>query len=265
MSWRARAAIWEPLYALANQQDKAAAIYQEGLDILQPLAAKFPKHAWYATSLAALRINLAGLWQTQNREKKALEQYDLTLAALDDVLHREPNHAEARNNLIPAHGGRATTLARMHRYDEALKDWDKLLELTTAPGERRDYRVLRAHVLVQAGKLGEAASEADAIAEAEKTEAVYWYEAGCLHAEIAAAGQIPGPGRTASEQSDGVVSKEFSRLFQTATNAGHLRSAEFVCFGQPGFQALFRKCSGEAMVVKCEAVVGDGCVTGLGR
>ncbi len=236
-----------PIYALANQKDRAAAIYQEGLSILEPLATRFPKHAWYATSLAALRINLAGLWQMQNREKKAVEQYDLVLAALNDVLHREPNHAEAKRYLIPALGGRATALARLHRYEEALKDWDKLLELTVVPEERRDYRVLRAHVLVQAGKLAEAASEADAVAEAEKTEAVYWYEAGCLHAEIAAAlAGSPARAEQHGARAMAWLQKALAAgFFKQPTNAAYLRSAEFnVLRKRPDFQALVKEVQG---------------------
>ena len=218
-----------PFYALAKQSDKAAAVYQEGLSILQPLTASHPNHTWYAASLAALRINLASLWQAQNREKDALEQYNLALATLNEVLRREPNHAEARRHLIPAHGGRATTLSRLERHQEAIQDWDKLLELTTAPEQRRDYRILRAHVLVQAGKLAEAASEGDAVAEAEKTEAVYWYEASNLHAQIATA-LATSPAESDQHQARAMawlLRAQSAGFFKQPTNAAYLQSADF--------------------------------------
>ena len=233
-----------PVYAQSNLKDKAAAIFQEGLSILQPLAAAHPDKVWYVVSLAALRINLAGLWQTENREKDALEQYNLVLTALNDVLRREPNHAEARRHLIPAYGGRATTLSRLDHHQEALQDWDKLLELATTPEERRDYRILRAHVLVQAGRLAEAASEADAVAEAEKTEAVYWYEAGNLHAEIAGAlAKSPAEAEQHQAQAMAWLKKTHSAgFFKQPTNAAYLKSAEFdVLRMRPDFQTLMQE------------------------
>jgi eukaryotic-like serine/threonine-protein kinase len=233
-----------PVYALANDKDKAAAIHQEGLSILEPLVASQPHQVFFATSLAALRINLAGLWQTQHREKDALEQYDLALKTLREVLRREPNHAGARQHLIPAHGGRATALSRLNRHSEALQDWDKLLELTTIPEQRRDYRVLRAHVLVLAGKLSEAASEADSVGEAEKTEAVYWYEAGCLHAEIAAA-LAKSPAQAEQHQVRAMAwlrKAHAAGFFKQPTNAAYLRSAEFnVLRKRPDFQTLMQE------------------------
>ena len=238
-----------PVYAQSNQSDKAAAVYQEALSILQPLSASHPSIIWYATSLAALRINLAGLWQTQNRERDALEQYNLAVETLNEVLRREPNHAEARQHLIPAHGGRATVLSRLSRHEEALRDWDKLLELTTVPEQRRDYRVLRAHVLVQAGRFAEAASEADAVAEAEKTEAVYWYEAGLLHTQIAAA-LAKSPARAEQHQARAMAWLQRAHsagFFKQPANAAYLPLPNSTCSeNAPTSKNSFRKCNGRS-------------------
>ncbi|CAN5419214.1 hypothetical protein BH10PLA2_BH10PLA2_12220 [soil metagenome] len=232
-----------PVYSQAKQDKKAAAVYQEGLRILEPLATANPSNAWYATSLAALRINLAGLWQTQKREKGAIEQYRLALKTLDAVLRREPNHAEARRYLVPAHGGRATVLGRLNRHADALKDWDKLIELTTVAEERRDYRILRAHVLAQAGKIADAVSEAEAVAGAESKEAVYWYEAGNIQAE-AAAGLTNSP--TQAEQHAAramfwLQKAHTAGFFKEPTNAAYLRTADFDSLRKrPDFQAILK-------------------------
>ena len=175
-----------PVYENAKQTRQEAAAYQEALGILEPLANSHPAHVWYAASLASLRINLAGLWLTQGRARDALQQYTLALESLQDVLRREPNHAQASKDLLPAHGGRAQTLSRLGRPAEAVKDWDRVVELSSE-AERANFRLLRAEVLIAAGDLARAASEADDVAGADQAAAVYLYEAGRLHALIARA------------------------------------------------------------------------------
>ena len=55
-----------------NQPNKAAAVFQEALEILEPLADACPAQVWYASTLASLRINLGSMWLTQGRAPEAL-------------------------------------------------------------------------------------------------------------------------------------------------------------------------------------------------
>ena len=232
-----------PIYERTKQKDKASAVYQEALGILEPLAKSHPQHVWYTTSLAALRINLAGLWQTQGREQEALQQYTLALESLQDVLRREPNHAQARGHLLPAHGGRAQTLSRLGRPAEALKDWDRVVELGPE-ATRADFRILRAHVLISAGNLSKAAAEADDVAGAAKAAAVYWYEAGYLHAQIAAAlGNEPSQAEMHAVRALLWLQKAHAAgFFKQPAHAAYLKSVEFSALQKRAdFQKLLRE------------------------
>lgn len=232
-----------PVYAAAEQLEKASAVYEEAQTILEPLVAAEPQNNFLAFSLAALRINLGALQQIAGKEAQALEQYTRSLDALHAILQRESNYAQARENLLPAYGGRAQTFSRLARHAEAAKDWVHVIEL--APSEARPgYRVQLAHALVAAGQLDKAAKEIDNVAEAETTNAAYWYEAGQVHAEIAAA-LIETPIKAGSHAKKAMTwlrRAAAAGFFKEPAHAAFLENSIFSSLKtRPDFQRLLRE------------------------
>ncbi len=228
-----------------NLPDKADAVLKEGVEILEPLVAAHPDHVWYASTLASLRINRGSLLLTRGRVKDAIPQFDQALTALQGILQREPNHAQARSDLLPAHGGRAQALNQIGRYAESAKDWDRVIELAPTPN-RPGYRLERAGVLIKAGDFTKAAAEADDVAGAEKAEARSLFEAGRLHARIAAA-MKNSPGladQHAARAVEWLRKAQTAGFFKSRTELGSLNQREFASLkSRADFQTLLREIS----------------------
>jgi tetratricopeptide (TPR) repeat protein len=101
----------------------------------------------------------------QGKAEASLAWYDKALRTGESVLAREPR--VVRGNLRDAHQGRAEALTRLSRHAEAVKDWDRAIELDDGPRRPR-FRLRRAECLARTGDTtGAAADAAKAIAEAD--------------------------------------------------------------------------------------------------
>src|SRR5262249_6954955 len=76
----------------------------------------------------------------------ALAWYARALDTLTKYMAEHPADAKVHPFLAGAHAGRAETLDRLNRRDEALQDWDRVIVLSEAdqPGLWRCFRLLPA-------------------------------------------------------------------------------------------------------------------------
>jgi tetratricopeptide (TPR) repeat protein len=69
-----------------------------------------------------------------------------------------------RHNLRVSHGKRATAYRQLKKYPEALVDLDRAVDLADTKDQRRGYRMFRAMMLVEAGRVAEGVAEATEVA-----------------------------------------------------------------------------------------------------
>jgi serine/threonine protein kinase len=154
---------------------------QKALALHEALAVEFPGMADYAVSLGGSYCNMGALLNDLNRPADAQPYLAKALLTLDKVLAGERPPANARVFRANTLTTRAETLTKLHRYAEALLDWDEALPLMEG-SSREVVRLGRADTLVRSGKPAEAVVEADAVAQAKSAPFHLLYGAACIHA-----------------------------------------------------------------------------------
>jgi serine/threonine-protein kinase len=190
------------LLAGLGRRDEAEKELRTALDLKEKLVEQFPAVPDYAVDLGNGYVNFGKLMRGQGQPEAALPWYDKAIARLQTVLAKDRRLATARLFLQNAHWGRALALTQLNRHAEAVRDWDRTIELDEGP-TRNDLRLQRAVCLAQAGEHVRAVAEANALTEGKGVTGPTLYDAACVCALAAASvkdnakltEQYAGPGR----------------------------------------------------------------------
>jgi serine/threonine protein kinase/tetratricopeptide (TPR) repeat protein len=174
------------LYAEAKRTKEAEQAYREALAIDTALVRDYPTMPEYRISLGMTCYNLGHDAQAGGKAETALEHYTRAITTVEPVLTKLPNEVTARRALRFACRGRAETLVVLGRNAEALKDWDRGLELADG-GVRNAYRLNRAWTLARLEEHARATAESDALTESPNAPAAVFYVAACIYSLSAAA------------------------------------------------------------------------------
>jgi tetratricopeptide (TPR) repeat protein len=98
----------------------------------------------------------------RSRPQDELDWNDKAIAALEPVLRQKASQASSQDLLFACYRSRADALTRQGRPGEALKAWDRALELKPWH-DYHEMRLQRALTLVQVGEHAQAVAEADAL------------------------------------------------------------------------------------------------------
>jgi serine/threonine protein kinase/tetratricopeptide (TPR) repeat protein len=169
-----------------GRNEEAEAAYRDALALDRRLAADFPLVLDHAVALAGTNCNLGSLFQSTGQAAKALAWYDKAITGLEPVLAKGPRLAKARLFLRNGHAGRAQALEKLDRHGDALKDWDRAVELSP-PSQRPMVQMERALCLAKAGEPARATQAAEEVIAAANLPAGVLYDAGCVFALAAAA------------------------------------------------------------------------------
>jgi tetratricopeptide (TPR) repeat protein len=126
------------LATLLDDQDRieeAKATHLAAIKIREKLIANHRGEPAYAMDLGNSYKNLGILlYRDKGQLQASIEWFDKSISVLEPVLAKQPRLANARQFLRNAHSGRAKALDMLRRHDEALKSWDRAIELS----DRRD-------------------------------------------------------------------------------------------------------------------------------
>jgi tetratricopeptide (TPR) repeat protein len=157
------------LLGFLNNPTGAKEQFREALNIEEDLVAKFKTENEYAVNLAMTYRNMGLLMTATHQEEAALGWFGNAIAKLEPVSKEEPTRSDVRESLRYAHWGRAEALTRLGRHAEALKDWDRTLELDDGQNRLKSFSLRFQHALTLA-RLKEherATAEADALAKSK--------------------------------------------------------------------------------------------------
>ena len=161
---------------------EAAAAYRRALAIQENLAADFPAVPAYRTDLAG---SYAELWEPAEKPKAVgrraglVRQSDAIAGSKFDPQPTPANRSLATCETCTA--CRAEALTDLHRHAEAVKDWDRAIELDDGPNRPR-LRLQRAMIARPAGDHAKAAAEAEVQAAGDKVTAATLYDCACVFA-----------------------------------------------------------------------------------
>ena len=163
-----------------GQRPEAATAYRHALAILEKLAADFPTVPAHRTELAGSCVNFGSLLRSQQRPEEALEWYAKAIESLEVNLTQDAHLATERLFLRNAHWNRALALSDLQRHAEAIKDWDRVIELDKGRG-RSEFRLQRAMTLAHAGDHARAVTEADDLARTANIPGGALYNLACVY------------------------------------------------------------------------------------
>jgi hypothetical protein len=126
------------------------------------LVERNPAEAEYALTLASLEVNWSYLLWGTGQPDAALTRNDEAVKLTEAVLRQEPQHAGAHYFAYSAHGARAQCHEVLGRWADAVKDWDRVVELDSKPDPWFN-RVMRVKALTRAGEHARVAAEAQAL------------------------------------------------------------------------------------------------------
>jgi serine/threonine-protein kinase len=168
------------IYAYTQRHDEANRAYEEAERVLGALVKRHPSSGEYKLSLAAVYSNWGDMLRMTGKADSALSRLGQAVELSEAVLASEPRHGEARARTFSARGVRAQTYETLGRLADAVKDWDRVVEVDDQPN-KWTRRALRAVVLARAGEHARAVAEVEALAkDAQVTnEGVYELARAC--------------------------------------------------------------------------------------
>jgi tetratricopeptide (TPR) repeat protein len=167
-----------------GQPEEAEAVCREAVELQERLAGDVHAVLNDTIDLGCSYCTLANLLRAR-QPQAALEWYTKAVARLGPVVEAEPRLATARQYLRTGHLGRAETLAQLGRHAEAVRAWDRTIELDD--GGNRDWlRFRRANDLARAGDVVRALAEVDQLTGAAGASAEALYDGACVLATVAA-------------------------------------------------------------------------------
>jgi hypothetical protein len=147
----------------SNRPERAQALYSRAENLLRPIVEGHPEAVEAVLTWSALHCDWGMLVADPKRPTEALAHYDESVRSVEAVLQREPRYSRARSHGCNAHGARGTFLVELKRSADALRDWDRALELCDGPPHA--IRLNRAVSLALLGEHVRATTEARALAE----------------------------------------------------------------------------------------------------
>ena len=168
-----------------GQRDAARPEFETARDLFQKLVAAFPGVPQYQVELGGCYRNIGYLVRDDGQPADSLHWFDLAIRTLTPVYEQDRRAVTAKEYLHKSHAYRAVAYDRLRKHAEAVKDWDKAVELSPGP-EQASYRAGRATSRVQAGETAEAVAEVAELTKASEWSAVQWYAFACVYAVTSA-------------------------------------------------------------------------------
>ena len=121
------------LYSNMKRPADAEASYKTAEDLLGPLVRDHPEEVDYALSLSGAFNNWGNLLRGMGKLPEALQRETQAVDLAEAVLLQEPHHDTARTRAYSAHGARAQMYDALGRWADAVKDWERVVELDQSP------------------------------------------------------------------------------------------------------------------------------------
>jgi tetratricopeptide (TPR) repeat protein len=155
--------------------------HRKALAIREKLAADYPAVTEYQLRLGSSCYNYGSLVLDGGRAGESLGWFDKAITTLAPIHRAEPRDVTAKQALRSSYWGRAKAYDAIAKHGEAVKDWDRVVELSP-PAERSGYRASRAISRLQAGMVVEAVAEVAELTKSSKWNAGEWYDFACVYA-----------------------------------------------------------------------------------
>jgi serine/threonine-protein kinase len=176
--------VWQDTGAV----DKAVKAFKKVEDVLQQATRQRPPQGRIALTLAGAYVNWGEALRASQQAEMALARHSAAVELAEAVFRQEPQYNEARARVWQARGTRAQTYEALHRYSDAVKEWDRAVELDIDPNPwvRRAFRAM---ALARAAEHARASAEVAILAGDAAVSADGLYSLACTSALCISAAQ----------------------------------------------------------------------------
>jgi tetratricopeptide (TPR) repeat protein len=147
----------------------------------EKLIAAFPSVVRYQIELGGSYCNLGNLSRDHGHTADSLPWYDRAIRTLTPIYEKDRRDVMAKEFLRNSYLGRAIVCGQLKKHAEAVKDWDKIVELSPAP-ERPPLRASRAIARLEAGRVADAVAEVAELTKGSEWSADDRYNFACVYA-----------------------------------------------------------------------------------
>src|SRR5262245_738418 len=155
--------------------------FLEALAVQEGLAAASPAVPEYQIELGGRCCHFGGLLSDGGRPDVALVWLDRAVRTLTAAYERDRQQVAARQLLRDSHACRAVTRSRLGRHAEAVRDWDRAIDLSPE-AERSWLRAERAWPRLEAGQVDQAVADVAELTRSSGWAAGQFYNFACVYA-----------------------------------------------------------------------------------
>jgi serine/threonine protein kinase/tetratricopeptide (TPR) repeat protein len=175
-----------------KQREEASAALKQALTLQEKLVADFPGVPMYAVELAGTCSNMGRLVGDDGQLEQSLPWLKKSIEILDTAWRHNQQLIKVRESLCIAHWTRAMTLCGLERFQQALPDWDRALEMDD--GRYRNLlRLKRASNLLNLKDHARGTADAQALIESSNATPEDLYNAACVFAISSQIAREDGP------------------------------------------------------------------------
>ncbi len=176
------------LHAQTGRPDQAEAANEEAIAIRRRLTDDHPDRVDFADDLGLSYYSMSYIKQWKQDFQGAYDWANRAIQVFEASLRREPRRDDIKELLGFAFHARAQALTDQHRAAEALRDWDRAIELADKGGERiPGLMASRALVIAYQGDTRRAVAAIAAVPRTGPDSGVIIYNEACILALAAAA------------------------------------------------------------------------------
>ena len=145
------------------------------------LVVDFPAVPQYRVDLGGSYCDFGRLVKSSGQPAESLEWSEKAIRTLTILYEEDRRLVPARTFLRNSHRNRALTYDRLRKFAEAIKDWDKAIELSPEQAQP-EHRAARATSRLQAGQVAEAVAEIAELTKLASGNAGSSYNFACFYA-----------------------------------------------------------------------------------
>ncbi len=169
------------LLAGQGKRPEAEQQHRQALAIQEKLAADFPAVPQYRVELGGSCCNFGVLVRDSGRPGESLEWFEKAIRTLTLVYEQDHRSVEAREFLRNSHWNRAMASDRLRKFTEAIRDWDRAIELSPIAVQPQ-LRAERAKTRLRMGRVAAAVAEVDELTRNASWSGDHWYDFACVYA-----------------------------------------------------------------------------------
>jgi tetratricopeptide (TPR) repeat protein len=154
---------------------------RKALRIQEKLTTEFPAVQRYRANLGGSYYNFAILVSNNGQPDESVEWFEKAICTLTPLYEQDRRLVVDRRILRNSHANRAMAHDRLREFTEAIKDWDKAIELSPEH-EQTAARASRATSRLRAGQVAEAVAEVAELTKSQNWNSGQWYDFACVYA-----------------------------------------------------------------------------------